>query len=148
MTKTVRPVVLDELRWYFEERRKLVGGNYETPNQERFDYAEAGFQAQRFQALYRHWLAVGEAAFDIVSTSLNDAVQRGAGRIECVVLPHSYRHLSPLVGATTRKQRGAEEGDETPSRPRPRPAASPAIVLTLQDSKTNQQSANSEVVVA
>jgi hypothetical protein len=145
LTRTVRPVVIDELRWYFEERRKLASGNYETPNQERFDYAEHGFQAPRFQALYPHWVTVGEAAFDIVSTSLNDAVQRGAGRIECVVLPHSYRHLSPLVGATTRQQRGAEEGDETPSPPRPRATACAIAAPAIEITRTNRQSTNPEV---
>ena len=145
LTRTVRPVVLSELRWYFEERRRLANEGYETPNQERFDYAELGFQAPRFQALYRHWLTAGDAAFDIVSTSLNDALERGAGRIECVVLPHSYRHLAPLVGSTTRKSRGAKEGDETRSRPRPLPTTFDIAPRSVPTSRASESNSSSQV---
>ena len=35
------------------------------------------------------------------------------------VLPFSYRHLSPLVGSTRAQPKGAEEGDEHTTPPRP-----------------------------
>ena len=47
------------------------------------------------------------------------ALESGAGRIETVVLPHQYRHLSPLVNSTVRKARGAEKVDEGTAVPRP-----------------------------
>ena len=105
---------MKELRWYFSERRKVSEKGYETPDQEAFDIAEQAFKTPRFEQLYRLWLADGDCVFDIVSDGLNGALESGAGHVERIVLPHSYRHLFPLVAFTIRKPKGAEEGDGTP----------------------------------
>jgi hypothetical protein len=41
------------------------------------------------------------------------------GRVECHVLPFSYRHLSPLVGERRSKSKGAEKGEDRPAPSRP-----------------------------
>jgi hypothetical protein len=70
--------------------------------------------------LYRRWLRDGDAVFDAISSgAAGEAIKRGAGRVECHVLPFSYRHLSPLVGSTRPPAKGAEEGDDGPAPSRP-----------------------------
>jgi hypothetical protein len=120
LTTVLSPSTLDALQWYFEERRKLADKRYETPDPERFDQGKDAFNTPRYHLLYRRWLTDGDGVFDLVSSGgVSDALARGAGRIECVVLPHQYVHLSPLATSTVRKPKGAEEGDQTvaPSRP-------------------------------
>lgn len=52
-------------------------------------------------ALYRRWREVGNTAVTPVTSSiLRDALQRGHGAVECVVLAHSYAHLSSLAGTS------------------------------------------------
>lgn len=90
----LRPVILEELRWYFETRRAAL-----KPRHERFDHAARAFSSPRFQTLYRAWLERGEPVLDAtLSPVLADAIERGTGQLECHVLPHRYLHLLPLVG--------------------------------------------------
>ena len=119
LTRTFRPELMSELRRYFSERRKVAEGGYEPPDQEHFDVSEQAFKMPRYQLLYRRWLAEGDRVFDYISEGLTTALESGAGRIETVVLPHQYRHLSPLVNSTVRKPEGAEKVDEGPAAPRP-----------------------------
>jgi hypothetical protein len=119
-TTVLSPSTLEALRWYFGEHRRVADKGYETPDPERFDHAKDAFNTPRYHLLYRRWLTDGDRVFDLVSSrGVTDALARGAGRIECVVLPHQYVHLFPLVASTVRKPKGAEEGDRTltPSRP-------------------------------
>ena len=54
--------------------------------------------AENRAILYPRWLKEGEVALEAVScNSIADAITRGAGRVQSIVLPHQYRHLSPLV---------------------------------------------------
>lgn len=115
-----RSDLVKNLRWYFKQRRanELEG----TPIQDEESYYELKdcLRATHFQVLYRRWLTEGEAALDVVSSqAAADAIERGSGRVECHVLPFSYRHLSPLVGVARPRSKGAEEGEDTPTRPRP-----------------------------
>jgi hypothetical protein len=90
----LRPVILDELRWYFHARNTAPSGPHEH-----FDHAARAFSAPRFRALYRAWLERGEPVLDAtLSPVLADAIGRGTGLLECHVLPHRYLHLLPLVG--------------------------------------------------
>jgi hypothetical protein len=92
----VRPIVLDELRWFFHARR-----DGRSDHEERFDHNARGFRAPRFQTLYRAWLERGEAVLDAaLSPVLADAINRGTGRLDCQVLAHRYLHLLPLVGTS------------------------------------------------
>ena len=90
----LRPIVLDELRWYFRARRAGI-----SSADERFHHAVRAFGASRFGASYRAWLERGEPVLDAtLSPTLMDAIGRGTGRLDCHVLPHRYLHLLPLVG--------------------------------------------------
>lgn len=146
LTATLRPVVMKELRWYFSERRKVSEKGYETPDQEAFDIAEQAFKTPRFEQLYRLWLADGDCVFDIVSDGLNGALESGAGHVERIVLPHSYRHLFPLVAFTIRKPKGAEEGDETRTRPRPLPHASEFASLSVGGARADQSTSTFQTI--
>jgi hypothetical protein len=90
----LRPIVLDELRWYFYQR-----GRIRLSADVRFDHAARAFAAPRFQVLYRAWLEHGDPVLDAtLSPVLADALSRRTGQLECHVLPHRYLHLLPLVG--------------------------------------------------
>jgi hypothetical protein len=96
----LRPAVLDELRWYFEERRRLeqAAGLTTDDHELRFRRADDAFAAPRYRVLYRMWLEQGESALaSLTSPVLADAIARGNGQIDRQVLAHQYLHLSPLV---------------------------------------------------
>ena len=89
----LRPKTRDELGWYFEARRAGV-----STRDPRFLRATEAFGAPRFQALYRVWLERGDpVVLATASPSLADVIARGVGQLECRVLAHRYRHLSPLL---------------------------------------------------
>lgn len=122
LSVTLAPSTFETLRWYFTERRKLADKGYETPDPEAFDCANEAFNTPRYHLLYRRWLTDSDSVFDLVSSGgLTDAITSGTGRIECIVLPHQYVHLSPLVSSTIRKTKGAEKGEQTPAPSRPLP---------------------------
>jgi hypothetical protein len=90
----LRPMNLDDLRWYFHARQAPS-----QTSEERFDQAARAFRAPRFRALYRAWLERGEPVLDAtLSAVLADKIERQVGQLECHVLPHHYLDLSPLVG--------------------------------------------------
>jgi hypothetical protein len=71
------------------------------------------FDAPRFTELYRQWLRHGDVVFDNASSpAISEALTAGQARVECVVLPHSYQHLSPVVDQTGPRPRGVEKGVE------------------------------------
>jgi hypothetical protein len=116
----LRPELVNHLRWYFDQRRAHTLKRAPIDDQERYDHAHYGFAATRFQVLYRRWLREGDTTFDAISSgALADAIGRGVGRVECLVLPFSYRHLSPLVGEVRSELKGAEKGEDSPARSRP-----------------------------
>lgn len=96
----LRPSEVDELRW-LSRQRKAVRSDTLDPDSARMAAASKAFQAPRFQALYRRWLEVGDSALWLAeSRTFLDAIERGDGRIECIALPHSYMHLSSLIGTS------------------------------------------------
>lgn len=72
----------------------------------------------RFTHLYRRWLTDEQAALRQVSSAIQAALAAGRAAIECVILPHAYDHLSPLVDRQHSRHphntADATEGDETP----------------------------------
>jgi hypothetical protein len=91
--------VWDELRWYFEQLRAARSGAPGDIDEVRFRRDRHAFQAPRYPVLYRAWLQDGERVLTLASSSkIADALASGAGKIEPMILPHSYAHLSPLVG--------------------------------------------------
>lgn len=76
------------------------------------------FAGPRFIHLYRRWLSEGEAAFKPVSPMIREGLASGLALVECVILPHSYEHLSPLVShrrvCRRRGRKQYEAGDQAP----------------------------------
>ena len=93
----LEPSVASELTWFFHERQRLAD-TAAGASDRRFREAARTFSAPRFSALHRAWLEEGDRViWRAESTVLPDAVERGRGRLECVVLSHQYLHLSSLV---------------------------------------------------
>jgi hypothetical protein len=116
----LRPELVRHLRRYFEERRAQALDGTPVDDAEAYDEAHCAFAGPRFQVLYRRWLSEDDAALEVVSaTAMADAVKAGSGRVECSLLPFSYRHLSPLVASPPRSDEGAEDGEDGPALPRP-----------------------------
>jgi hypothetical protein len=89
---------INELKWYFEHRQPPVGQGVHAQTQAFLDRAAQVFNTPRFTLLYRRWLKQGDAAFEAMSSPVfAEALASGVGRVECLVLPHTYRHLSPLA---------------------------------------------------
>jgi hypothetical protein len=90
----VRPAQMEDLRWFFEARRRQ-----ETRSDERFARARRAFGSPRFRAVYRSWIEQGDRVLDAsVSPTLAGAISRGTGQFETRALTHRYLHLAPLVG--------------------------------------------------
>jgi hypothetical protein len=88
---------IGELQWYFEHRQKAIGQGVHALTQGFLDRAAKVFNTPRFTLLYRRWLKEGDAIFQAVSSPVfAEALARGTGRVECLVLSRTYRHLSPL----------------------------------------------------
>jgi hypothetical protein len=89
-------VVVDEMRWYFEQLR--------TPSAtdtQRLARARRAFATPRAQAIYRCWKQEGEAALGSVgSDALRKAVDDGRGTVGVLELGHRYGHLSPLLAVS------------------------------------------------
>lgn len=60
----------------------------------------------------------GGRGVDLGLTLIREALVSGRAQVECVVLPHTYQPLSPLVSRRRARRRGLrkweERGDETP----------------------------------
>lgn len=110
LSSPMSPRSFEELRWYFEQRRRAApGGNDEA---DRFRRAGRAFAGTRWELLYRRWLTDGDSALNLAtSTAMRDALGRGDGTIESEVLPHSYRHLSPLASLVRARVKGVEKGE-------------------------------------
>lgn len=126
------------LRWYFKQRQAHEQGA-EVDNEEEYDQAHFAFRAGRYQVLYRRWVRMGEAALEgRSSTDIADAIAQGSALVETLVLPHQYRHLMPLFDAPAREPKGAEEGDEGPTRSRPPHRPSDALVNARNSDEREQ----------
>jgi hypothetical protein len=101
-----------DLKRYFECRKTI----HTTGDPQAGHILRAGhqrFSTPRFDDLYRRWLKHGDEVFNSASSAtITEALESGAGRVEAFVLPHSYRHLSPLVGQSRSTVEGVEKGVE------------------------------------
>jgi hypothetical protein len=103
---------LADLKRYFECRRDIhiIG---DTQADGIFRSGLQRFDTPRFDDLYRRWVKHGDEVFNSASSAaITEALESGAGRIEAFVLPHSYRHLSPLVGQSRSTAGEVEKGVE------------------------------------
>ena len=114
------PDLIKRLKWYFEQRRRTGVDRTPMDDPEKYDEEHFCFHSTRYQVLYDRWLGEGDSALEVVSSDATaEAIKRGAGRVECHVLPFAYRHLSPLLGPARRSPKGAEEGEHSPAPSRP-----------------------------
>ncbi|MPY88899.1 MAG: hypothetical protein GEU99_13345 [Luteitalea sp.] len=131
----LHPITISELRWYFDHRRQADDGQPLHPQTQGFVSVGARvFGAPRFTEMYRRWRRHGDVVFEgISSPAIAEALEAGRGSVECLVLPHGYRHLSPLVAdAPSMPERVGQELRRGPSprtrgphalNPRPQPPA-------------------------
>jgi hypothetical protein len=129
--QVLSPKHVDVLRTFFEQRRGVLTADA-RPRSAEFDRARRAFRGERFEVLYRRWLTEGDAVLEAASSQeLGQALKGGTGRIESLVLPHQYRHLSLLVALEDRRTTGAEKEEMAVSRPRPHPSASPTLAASV-----------------
>jgi hypothetical protein len=96
--RPLRLSTAEEIRWYFEERRRLAEAGARGHDEPPYALARDAFGAPRYRVLYRAWLRQGAAALgEVVSPVLADALARGTGQLERHLLSHAYLHLAPLV---------------------------------------------------
>ena len=119
-----RPLVLEEFSWFCRERKITANTRERRASDARFARACRAFGTARYELLYRRWLTDGDRVFTVMSSpAIKSAIERGTGRIESQILPFSYRHLAPLVAASSPPE-GVEEGEQTPARPQPQSSSS------------------------
>lgn len=73
----LRPTVIDELRWYFDERRRVSGGELGSRSIDAVRFARLGraFGAPRYRVLYRTWTRLGDTVLNgLTSRALADAM--------------------------------------------------------------------------
>jgi hypothetical protein len=93
----LHPRTVEELTWFFERWREM-NGRVQPGSDERLERAAQAFERPRFYRLYGRWLRGGDQTLvDLTSTTISDALAAGRGRVESLILPHRYDHLSPLV---------------------------------------------------
>ena len=127
----LQPATIRELQWYFEHRDQATREPVHPQTQGFLNVGAKVFGTPRFTEMYRRWLKHGNAVFEGPSSPLiAEALSTGQGRVECLVLPHTYRHLSPLVdqlGCEDPRvekgvEKGATRGDTASARPQPPPS--------------------------
>ena len=92
-------LLLTELRWYFDRRRRRPGWLSDPADRRRFERCERAFATDRYTVLYRCWREDGERVLATASSPVvGKAMESGAGKIEPLVLPHAYSHLAPMAG--------------------------------------------------
>jgi hypothetical protein len=142
------PDLVNHLRWYFRQRQLAPTDRAAVQDEEAYFEAKFAFGAPRYQVLYRRWLKEGEAAFEVVSSRvLTDAIAAGTVRLECAVLPFSYRHLSPLVDGTHPRSTGAEEGDDGRASPQPLAERFERLARILAEKSASADDSTSKAVV-
>ncbi|HUQ89560.1 MAG TPA: hypothetical protein VM096_18505 [Vicinamibacterales bacterium] len=110
----------NDVNWYFFHRHRNTdwsqySGGPESAIRVRFARCAKAFVGPRFALLYRHWLTLREAALAPIPSLITRALASGRSTVECIVLPHTYQHLSPLVNRRRPRRRRhiaeAEEGE-------------------------------------
>jgi hypothetical protein len=135
---SLRPDVVDEIRWYFEQLR---GGS--PVSGARFTAARRDFGAPRCRAPNRAWTESGDRMLYAASSPVTaDAIARGDGRLECEVPAHHYLHLSPWL-ARPECDGGNGRGNTGWSKRFPSPAG--AVVAVAGDGRPGSLGADDAV---
>jgi hypothetical protein len=111
LAEPLAPRTLEELRWYFGQLRGA--GPRLARDEERFQRGQVQLLlTPRLRVLYERWVRMGEAAFEMASSHrITEQLANGTGRVNCVGLPVSYRHLLPVNRDHTLRK-GVEQGIE------------------------------------
>jgi hypothetical protein len=122
----LEPRTVERLRAEFQGLRERYGASGGQPPADAFS-GWPELQAGQIAALYSRWVKDGDGVLEGVSSHLiADALDDGRGRVETFVIPHAYRHLSPLVSSSRTTlsgvEKGATRGARTPARPQPHSA--------------------------
>ena len=112
------PATVDELRWYFEQRRDAAADPAIVADL-RFQRASAMFGAPRFRVLYRMWRRYGNRMLDAATSPVTaDALARRTGQVP---ERRGYRdrlnagtRSNPEAGAVIGAQARAPRDDELP----------------------------------
>jgi len=98
LASPLQSTTVDELKWFFEHRRRAETDPRVTADV-RYQQAEEAFGTPRFRVLYRTWREYGDAAlYATLSPVLANALLERRGELTWEVLPHPYQHLGSLVG--------------------------------------------------
>jgi hypothetical protein len=137
----LHPATIGELKCYFEHRLKATREPIHPQTQAFLNVGAKVFGTPRFTAMYQRWLKQGNALFEGPSSPvIAEALSTGRGRVESIVLPGAYRHLSPLVtdmsapserterGLRRRNARGNMGPHVLNPRPQPPPVETPLSV--------------------
>jgi hypothetical protein len=98
LASPLQSTTVDELKWFFEQRRQ-ADRDPGVIADVRYHQAQEAFATPRFRVLYRTWKDYGDAAlYATLSPVLANALAERRGELDCEVLPHPYQHLASLVG--------------------------------------------------
>jgi hypothetical protein len=99
LASPLKEPILTELRWYFDRLASPPTEANAAGDRARFERCRRAFSTDRYAVLYRCWRQDGERVLTTASSPVvGKAMESGAGKIEPVVLPHSYSHLAPMAG--------------------------------------------------
>lgn len=129
LERPLHPATIGELQWFFEHRRQSESGEPLHPMTKGFlNVGYKVFGTPRFTEMYQRWRRYGDTVFEgISSPAIAEAMEAGRGTVECLVLTHAYRHLSPLVAEAPSTPERVGEGLRREPHPRkmPRHALNP-----------------------
>jgi hypothetical protein len=96
----LRLAIVDEFRWYCEQRRLVEQARMPVPItiRERYARAQRAFGERRLTDTYHRWVEGGNATLnDLLSPLLREAWQRGDVRVIPQILSHGYLNLARSV---------------------------------------------------
>jgi hypothetical protein len=139
----LHPATIGELQWFFENRRQSEAEPLHPMTKGFLNVGYKVFGTPRFTEMYHRWRRYGDMVFEgISSATIAEAMEAGRGTVECLVLTHAYRHLSPLVAeAPSTPERVGEGLRREPSltkrrphvlNPRPQPPAEETLSIREQ----------------
>jgi hypothetical protein len=123
LAEPLSPSTIRDLRWHFEQLRGRIPRA--AREEERFQDGQVQLVVTpRFRVLHQRWLADGDAAVDVASSrAIVEHLGNHTGQVNCVRLPVSYRHVTPLVSRDRIPREGVEEGveqgEQTSAHPQP-----------------------------
>jgi hypothetical protein len=104
--------IYDLKRYFFHRRRGTDLSAIPEPLRAFLARCAHAFEGPRFTHLYKRWLRGEETALTPVSAVIPEALASRRAQVECVVLPHVYEHLSPLVSRRHQRRRGVQTSEE------------------------------------